>query len=441
MKTIQISAIKIAPDRQRRVFDAAKLHAFAENIGSTLLQNPIVLRVVGEDYQLVSGERRLRAVTDLADLGQQIRHDGQLVPLGFIPYTLFDDLDPIAAEEAELDENLKRENLTWQEESAAVKRLAALRAKQAVARGVAPPTTAQLAVEVRDSNSGGASETVRRQLIVANFLDDPEVKAAKNVDDAFTILRKKEQAAKSRELGERVGRIFTAESHQAFNADSLVWLSASEAGRFDCILTDPPYGMGADKFGDAGGLAAGAHGYEDSQEVVARLILELPSLLFKVAKEQAHAYIFCDLDQFAAWRGTMKDAGWQVFRTPLIWYKRNVMRAPWPGGGPQRKYETILYARKGERPVFKMAGDVLEFNADENLGHAAQKPVALFEELLRRSCNPGDSVLDPFCGSGPIFPAAHALKCRATGIELDTSAYGIAVKRIEALKAQGELAL
>lgn len=441
MKTIAISAVKIAPNRQRRVFDAAKLHAFAENIAATLLQNPIVLRLVGDDFQLVSGERRLRAVTDLADLGQQIRHDGQLVPLGFIPYTLFDDLDPIAAEEAELDENLKREALTWQEESAALKRLAELRIKQSVARGTAPPSTAELTAEVRDSVSGSATEITRRQLIVANHLDDPEVKAAKNVDDAFTILKKKEQAAKSRELGERVGRTFTAEVHQAFNADALVWLGQAEAGRFDCILTDPPYGMGADKFGDADGLAAGAHGYKDDEEVFKACAWALINNSYRITKPQAHLYLFCDLQWWSFLTTELRAVGWQVFRTPLIWYKRNVMRAPWPAGGPQRKYETLIYARKGDRPVLKMAGDVLEFSADENLGHAAQKPVALFEELLRRSCNSGDSVLDPFCGSGPIFPAAHALKCRATGVELDTSAYGIAVKRIEALKAQGELAL
>ena len=136
-----------------------------------------------------------------------------------------------------------------------------------------------------------------------------------------------------------------------------------------------------------------------------------------------------------------EEGGWSVFRTPLIWYKRNGMRAPWPEYGPQRKYETILYATKGKRPVLKKAGDVLDYPPDINLGHAAQKPVALFEDLLRRSCHPGDTVLDPFAGTGTIFPAAHVLKCRATGVELDQASYGIAVKRLEQLKAQKELGL
>jgi DNA modification methylase len=88
-----------------------------------------------------------------------------------------------------------------------------------------------------------------------------------------------------------------------------------------------------------------------------------------------------------------------------------------------------------------MLGDVLDYPPDTNLGHAAQKPVALFQDLLSRSILPGQSVLDPFCGSGPIFAAAHALKARATGIEMDQGSYGIAVKRIESLRPQAELDL
>ena len=63
----------------------------------------------------------------------------------------------------------------------------------------------------------------------------------------------------------------------------------------------------------------------------------------------------------------------------------------------------------------------------------AQKPIALYQDLLSRSYRPGDKVLDPFCGSGPIFPAAHSLKCEATGIEIEPGNYGISVSRIQAL--------
>ena len=441
MNLISIATIKVAPNRQRRLFDAAKLHEFSDGIQQRGLLHPIILRVVDGDFTLVAGERRLRACTDIAALGGTFKHDGMEVPSGTIPYTLFDDLDPLAAEEAELEENVHRENLTWQERASAHARLNALRTSQAQARGDASPTVADISLEVRGSADGVNQENTRRELIVAKYLDRPAVVAAKTVDEAFKILRKEEAANKHRELGVSVGKTFTAEMHQLVNADSLEWLKECSAESFDVILTDPPYGMGADEFGDSGGLAAGAHGYKDDEENFLNIMKDLPYDLFRVAKAQAHLYLFCDNDWFIHLRNEFRMAGWQCFRTPLIWYKKAGMRAPWPEQGPQRKYETILYAVKGKRPVLKMGGDVLDFPPDANLGHAAQKPVGLFQELLSRSVLPGNSVLDPFMGSGPILVAAHALKCRATGIEMDQASYGIAVKRLEGLKAQAELDL
>jgi DNA modification methylase len=63
----------------------------------------------------------------------------------------------------------------------------------------------------------------------------------------------------------------------------------------------------------------------------------------------------------------------------------------------------------------------------------------LYYDLLRRSVSPGDRVLDPFAGSGPILPAAQELKCRATALEIDPAAFGIGVKRLEKLKDQKDL--
>lgn len=441
MKLIHIEAIKIAADRQRKLFDPAKLHEFADIIQSQGLLHPIILRIQGDDYYLVAGERRLRAIQDIYALGGQIMHDGEVVRKNAIPYTLLSDLDPLAAEEAELSENIHRENLTWQERAAAHARLSLLRQAQAAQSGQPIPTVADLAIEVRGSSDGVNQETTRRELIVARHLDNPAVKAAKTVDEAFKILRKEETATKHRDLGAAVGRTFTADLHQAIHGDSLEWMAQCPDAQFDCVLTDPPYGMGADEFGDSGGLAEGAHGYKDNHETFTKIACVLAQESFRITKEQAHLYCFCDIDNFSFLRDQFSMYGWNVFRTPLIWYKKSGMRAPWPEQGPQRKYETLLYAVKGKRNVLKMLGDVLDYGPDSNLGHAAQKPVALFEDLLRRTCLPGNSVLDPFMGSGTIFAAAHALKVRAVGVEMDQASYGIALSRINGLKAQQELDL
>jgi DNA modification methylase len=441
MKTIDITAIKIAPSRQRRAFDPAKLQELSDGIVKRGLLHPIILRESEGQLFLVAGERRLRAITDIYGLEGSFSHDGAAVPANHIPYTLLADLDPLAVEEAELEENTHRDDLTWQERAAACARIASLRTRQADARGDAPPTTADIALEIRGSSEGVNQEITRREIIVARHLDNPEVKAAKSVGDAFKILRRQEATAKHRALGDSVGRTFTADVHQALNEDSLAWMRECKAEVFDVILTDPPYGMGADEFGDSGGIAAGAHGYADTPELYEQILSVCEQELFRLAKPQAHLYWFCDIDKFIDTRTRFAAVGWQVFRTPLLWYKKTGARAPWPEHGPQRKYECILYAIKGKRTVLKMAGDVLDFPPDANMGHSAQKPVALYKELLSRSVMPGDAVLDPFMGTGTIFAAAHELKARATGIERDTASYGIAVRRLEELKAQAELGL
>ena len=198
MKTISISDITITPGRQRRAFDPAKMQEFSEGIAKRGLLHPIILRRDGPLHILVAGERRLRAVGSLAALGNTIAHDGDAVPLGHIPFTLLSDLSPLAAEEAELEENIHREDLSWQERSAALLRLQSLRIAQAAAAGAPPPTVADLAVEVRGSGDGNYQDRTRQELIVAKHLHKPEVAAAKTVAEAFKFLQHEEAAAKSR---------------------------------------------------------------------------------------------------------------------------------------------------------------------------------------------------------------------------------------------------
>ena len=440
-KYIKLSAITVAADRQRKEFKQDELHALAESIQTKGLFHPIVLRVTGDAYTLVAGERRLRAVTDLWALGVNFNYDGEPVPTDSIPYSSLADLSELELEEAELEENIQRTQLTWQEKAAAHAKLHTLRSKQATLLGAPAHTVAATALEVRGSSEGIHQETTRREIILAAHLGNPLVQAAKTAEEAFKILRKAETQQQHRELGASVGRTFTADFHQVLNTDSLVWMQQATEKQFDVILTDSPYGMGADTFGDSGGVAAGAHGYSDTPELYESILQVCEKELYRLAKDQAHMYWFCDLDKFIDTRERFRAAGWQVFRTPLIWYKRAGMRAPWPEHGPQRKYEVILYAVKGKRPILKMLGDVLEYTADSNLGHAAQKPVALLQDLLSRSALPGNIVFDPFAGSGTTLAAAHNMKCVTVSIELDPSSYGIIIQRVKALKAQQELDL
>jgi len=69
-------------------------------------------------------------------------------------------------------------------------------------------------------------------------------------------------------------------------------------------------------------------------------------------------------------------------------------------------------------------------SAEERLGYPTQKPVALLERILSASSNPGDVVLDPFCGCGTTVHAAQKLGRSWIGIDVTHLAIGLIEKRL-----------
>ncbi len=75
----------------------------------------------------------------------------------------------------------------------------------------------------------------------------------------------------------------------------------------------------------------------------------------------------------------------------------------------------------------------------ERIGYPTQKPVALLERIINVSSNPGDLVLDPFCGCGTAVIAAHNLGRQWIGI--DISAFAIDIiqeRRLRPLRLEAE---
>lgn len=69
-------------------------------------------------------------------------------------------------------------------------------------------------------------------------------------------------------------------------------------------------------------------------------------------------------------------------------------------------------------------------HAQERLGYPTQKPVALLERIISASSNPGDVVLDPFCGCGTTVHAAEKLGRSWIGIDVTHLAIGLIEKRL-----------
>lgn len=478
MNTIPLTSIIIPADRQRQEFDPTALIELRESIQENpakphaQLQNAPVLRKTDAGWILVSGERRIKSISDIFALGGSFIYNGTrfTADAGLVPFTDIGQLDRLAAEEAELDENFRRRDLTWQEHAAAVKRLHELRAAQKAAstdailadpaadpieKLLATTTTPQqsvadTALEVYGASHGDYGAKTKRELLVAQHLSNPEVAKAKDIREAEKIIKREETRRETAMLAAAMGTKAVEDTFTILNTDCIAWMAdPANHGQFDVILTDAPYGMGAQDFGDGGGKMTGIdHQYDDSFESWMKLMTGLGGgkcgwceLSYAIAKPEAHAYVFCDIENFPLLKDWMIAAGWDVFRTPLIAYKLNSGRVPRPDHGPRRQYETILFAIKGGKKVTGIFSDVIPCEGDENMGHGAQKPVALFENLLRRSVKPGDRVIDTFAGSGPLVEAAARLNVYSTLLEAVPAYYGMCLQRAERLKASAQTSL
>lgn len=75
--------------------------------------------------------------------------------------------------------------------------------------------------------------------------------------------------------------------------------------------------------------------------------------------------------------------------------------------------------------------DAINSRAAERLGYPTQKPVALLERILEASSNPGDVVLDPFCGCGTTIDAAQKLGRNWIGIDITYISVDLIMKRLQ----------
>jgi DNA modification methylase len=75
--------------------------------------------------------------------------------------------------------------------------------------------------------------------------------------------------------------------------------------------------------------------------------------------------------------------------------------------------------------------DIQPVSGNEDLGYPTQKPLALLERVIQMSSNPGDLLLDPFCGCGTAIVAAEKLGRRWAGIDLSNGAITVMLKRLK----------
>ncbi len=106
-----------------------------------------------------------------------------------------------------------------------------------------------------------------------------------------------------------------------------------------------------------------------------------------------------------------------------------------PGRVPQLK--RYLDEQRG-RPLGDVWTDIPPLNsqAAEREGYPTQKPEELLERILNLSSNPGDIVLDPFCGCGTTIAVAERLHRQWIGIDISPTAASVMKRRMDAIGAK-----
>ena len=95
------------------------------------------------------------------------------------------------------------------------------------------------------------------------------------------------------------------------------------------------------------------------------------------------------------------------------------------------EYGHVMYRMKEDRTLDNVWRiPCLQPAAPERLGYPTQKPVALLERIIDASSNPGDLVLDPFCGCGTTIDAAEKLGRKWIGIDVTQLATSLIKSRL-----------
>ena len=122
------------------------------------------------------------------------------------------------------------------------------------------------------------------------------------------------------------------------------------------------------------------------------------------------------------WRGTMpgptRGWGYKIEQLEAWWQEGRIHTKK--DGTPRMDGLKVYLNNAAGKPLQNVWTDIprIPNTSAERLGYPTQKPLALLERIIRASSNPGDVVLDPFCGCGTAIDAAHSLGRRWLGIDV-----------------------
>ncbi len=392
--------------------EEAEVDELAASLKEHGLLHAIQVRPRGDNYEVVAGRKRMKAARILGWFD---------IPASVVVLT--DD----ECVEVSLHENIKRKNLSWYERA---ELLAQFHEHKQKVHGKAPeeggrPKKGEESegwglrntAEALGVGLGSLSESVNLARAVR---DDPSLK---NVKDKRTATRLVRNAARRIEAeleagADDIDREF--EVNQVMLGSSADVLRYVPPNTFSACITDPPWL----KF-------HGERQLEKDDET-----FPVFKALYPTLKPDAFLYVFIGFDDLEFYRRELTKIGYKVAKVPLIWHKLGCMSRlgvrPWEYG---RDIELIVVAVKGD-PVMtspSQMSTVMSYNIvpPRAMIHPHEKPTKLIANLIDDCSHRGNTIVDPFAGSGVV-----GVTCRDEGrhyylIERDKKCHDGIVRRMK----------
>lgn len=406
MQHLPIKTIKVTRDRFRE--DLGDIKELKESLSQFGQLVPVI---VDDNDELLDGFRRLTAAQELG-----------WTEVAFVRHA---EVHELLAREIELETNIQRKGMTWQETDAAVVEIDRLR------RARDPNwTNAQTAAIAGVSDAAAVSRAKRRVEAIKLF---PDIAKAENPAQALrladakakAVLRVHEVASRPADYGAIEDRIHLG--------DSVELIKEIPADSFHAIITDPPFGVDYDD--RISGTIGEATAYEDTTALYEHILSMIPDL-HRVLRPDGWLVWFLGISWYHEVKQRMRAAGFTVDECPIVWDRsdgRTYTNRPeylYP-----KAYDIALHCRKGSA-VFarRPSANVLRVRPVDTHERQAlvERPVELYQQLIQTHTIPGETVADFFVGSGSCPAAAASLGRRYFGVELNPERRAIAIQKIKA---------
>ena len=411
---VKIADIQIGHRIRKAYGDISSLATSIQKFG---LLHPIC---IDKSKHLIAGERRLKAHIKLGRKEIEVKY--------------FEDLPEYERKEIELEENIQRESLTWQEEIDA--KLALHELKQAaegkpMQKSGAPGWGIKDTAVVLDESVGTVSMDLQLAEAMRMF---PSLKKEKNKSTAFKKYKNMQEGFLRAEMNRRRGKDVIP---NIIHGDCVAETKKMEDGCFDMILADFPFGVDVKKSAGLGKRGKEAIDYDDTPYNALELLRKASKELYRVLKDNRHAMFFFAMDNYTPVKKVLEEAGFIVENMPLIWNKTSGSSAA-TGDNFPAAYEPIFWCRKGRRKLNTTICNVLTYSRvpPKKKQHPNEKPVPLLVALIEACTFPEEVVYDPVAGGGSALEASLEISRECTVCEKNEMYYMRILEKVDKIKGR-----